>query len=542
MTFMMNRKVGTRLGAAFAIVLVLMASVIAIGIGGMAAMSRDTQLLAQHRVAQLIALGEMKDRAAEITRSVQGMLLETDPGRIRKQNETIERDRAAISRILDEIVQRALTGHGKDLAEAVQNARNPYVESQKALMALIASGKREQALAYLNSTFDDRQSRYFAAINAYSEFLVHLAKSTGDKAETNYEFDKTLMLAMGTIGLVLASLLALLATRSITGPIAEAAKIAGAVASGDLTVRVGGPTSADEVGTLLAALGTMTEGLVKIVRDVRTGVDSVSTASGQIAAGNLDLSSRTEEQASSLEQTAASMKELADTIHQSSERAQQANQLAGSARDAAIGGGAVVDQVVRTMGEIATAGGRMTEIINVIDGIAFQTNILALNAAVEAARAGEQGRGFAVVAGEVRNLAQRSAQAAQEIKQMIQSSAQKIEAGSKLVADAGSSMEEIVRQVTQITDLIGEITGSVMEQSTGIAQINSAVMQMDQATQQNAALVEESAAAADSLRKQADELSRTVAMFRLSGIEARQAAEPARAWSGMDLQAAPAVS
>ncbi len=542
MTFMMNRKVGTRLGAAFAIVLVLMASVIAIGIGGMAAMSRDTQLLAQHRVAQLIALGEMKDRAAEITRSVQGILLETDPARIRKQGEAIERDRAAIGRILDEIVQRALTGHGKDLAEVVQNARGPYVESQETLMALIASGKREQALAYLNSTFDDRQSRYFAAISAYSDFLVHLATSTGDKAEANYDFDKTLMLAMGTVGLILASLLALLATRSITGPIAEAAKIAGAVASGDLTVRVAGPTGADEVGKLLAALGTMTEGLVKIVRDVRTGVDSVSTASGQIAAGNLDLSSRTEEQASSLEQTAASMKELADTIQQSAERAQQANQLAGSARDAAIGGGVVVDQVVRTMGEIATAGGRMTEIINVIDGIAFQTNILALNAAVEAARAGEQGRGFAVVAGEVRNLAQRSAQAAQEIKQMIQSSTQKIEAGSKLVADAGASMEEIVRQVTRITDLIGEITGSVMEQSTGIAQINSAVMQMDQATQQNAALVEESAAAADSLRKQADELARTVAMFRLSGLDARRGAEPARAWTGMDLQAAPAVS
>ncbi len=539
MTFMMNRKVGTRLGAAFAIVLILMASVIAIGIGGMAAMSRDTQLLAQHRVAQMIALDGMKDRAGEITRSLQGILLETDPGRIREQRETIERDRAAIGRILEEIEQRALTGRGRELAQAVQEARRTYVESQETLMALATSGTREQAVAYLNSTFDDRQSHYFAAINEYSGFLVRLAKSTGDKAEANYRFDKTLMLAMGTIGLILASLLALLATRSITGPIAEAARVAEAVASGDLTVRVAGPTGADEVGKLLAALGTMTEGLIKIVRDVRTGVDSVSTASGQIAAGNLDLSSRTEEQASSLEQTAASMKELAGTIQQSSERAQQANQLAGSTRDAAIGGGAVVDKVVRTMGEIAASGGRMTEIINVIDGIAFQTNILALNASVEAARAGEQGRGFAVVAGEVRNLAQRSAQAAQEIKQMIQTSTQRIESGSKLVSDAGFAMEEIVRQVTQITDLIGEITGSVMEQSTGIAQINSAVMQMDQATQQNAALVEESAAAADSLRKQADHLARTVAIFKLSGSEGRQATEPAGAWTAMGLQAAP---
>jgi methyl-accepting chemotaxis protein len=261
----------------------------------------------------------------------------------------------------------------------------------------------------------------------------------------------------------------------------------------------------------------------QVVGEVRNGVESVSTASGEIAAGNQDLSSRTEQQASSLQETAASMEELTTTVKQSADNARQANQLANTASEAASKGGAVVGQVVSTMEEITASSRKIADIISVIDGIAFQTNILALNAAVEAARAGEQGRGFAVVAGEVRNLAQRSAQAAREIKTLISDSVEKVDAGSKQVAEAGATMNEIVTQVRRVTDLIGEISSAALEQSSGIGQVNEAITQMDQVTQQNAALVEQSAAAAASLKAQANQLAEAVAVFKLSHAEAHGA-------------------
>jgi methyl-accepting chemotaxis protein len=324
------------------------------------------------------------------------------------------------------------------------------------------------------------------------------------------------LISLVLMGLVscLGVLAGLLISRSIVRPIEEAVRVAQTVAGGDLTseIRI---EREDEIGQLLMSLRLMNDSLVRIVSQVRDGADSIATASRQIAAGNQDLSGRTEQQASSLQQTAASMEQLTSTVHQSTQNAKQANQLAGAASDAAENGGNVVNRVISTMDEIAGSSKRMAEIINVIDGIAFQTNILALNAAVEAARAGEQGRGFAVVAGEVRSLAQRSSQAAREIKEMIQDSVDKVDAGSRLVADAGKSMGEIVTQVKRVTDLIADITASAVEQSSGIAQVNVAVTQMDQATQQNSALVEQSAAAAHSLKDQAGALAQTVAVFKL---------------------------
>jgi len=303
-------------------------------------------------------------------------------------------------------------------------------------------------------------------------------------------------------------------TRSITRPLNHAVRLARTVAEGDLTSRIE-VSGRDETAELLTALKSMNGNLQNIVHQVRESTETIHTASGEIATGNLDLSSRTEEQASSLEETASAMEQLTSTVRQNADHARQANQLAASASDVAAQGGGVVSDVVQTMGSINESSRKIVDIISVIDGIAFQTNILALNAAVEAARAGEQGRGFAVVASEVRSLAQRSAAAAKEIKGLIDDSVEKVGNGSRLVEQAGITMTEVVDSVRRVTDVVAEISSASQEQSDGIEQVNHAVSQMDQATQQNAALVEQAAAAAQSLRDQANRLSAVVSVFKL---------------------------
>jgi methyl-accepting chemotaxis protein len=317
----------------------------------------------------------------------------------------------------------------------------------------------------------------------------------------------------GIIAVVLGAAVAIWLARNITAPLGHAVNVAKRVAEGDLTARVE-VRSKDETGQLMAALKDMNTSLLDIVTRVRAGTDAIATASTEINAGNQDLSSRTEQQASSLEETASSMEELTSTVKQNADNARQANQLAATAAENAVRGGEVVAQVVSTMGSINESARRIADIIGVIDGIAFQTNILALNAAVEAARAGEQGRGFAVVAGEVRNLAQRSAAAAREIKGLIGDSVEKVETGSRLVDQAGATMEEVVGSVKRVSDIIGEIAAASDEQRSGIEQVNQAIVQMDQVTQQNAALVEQAAAAAEAMQDQAAGLAGLVATFR----------------------------
>ena len=328
----------------------------------------------------------------------------------------------------------------------------------------------------------------------------------------------TLCLAALALALGVGAVLSILVVRQITTPLEKAVALADTIAAGDLTVDVHDDRR-DELGRLLRSLDTMTQRLRAVVSEVRNGVDSVSSAASEIATGNQDLSGRTEQTAANLEETAASIEELTATVSQSADTARQANQLASSAVQAAERGGHVVEQVVSSMQQITSSSHKIADIIGVIDGIAFQTNILALNAAVEAARAGEQGRGFAVVAGEVRALAGRSAEAAKEIKGLITTSVQNVDMGSSQVAQAGESMQEIVASVRRVTDLIGEISAAASEQHDGFAQVNQAVSNLDQMTQQNAALVEQSSAAAMSMNEQAQRLANVVAVFNVGNAE-----------------------
>jgi len=443
-------------------------------------------------------------------------------------------ERAGIARRFDEAIARL-----KALDVAGTDEDRPLIDAAVKAVAAYAK-KADEAIDMGSDDVNLGLAAMMSADDGYkaaSEAILQLAKFVGDAADVKRAeveaLAQTELVVIG-IAVVLAAALALAVSvviaRRTAAQVAATARSAEALASGDLTVRFDAAAK-DEIGQLAQALEHMRESFGRLIMQIRSGVDSVSTASREIAQGNADLSSRTEQQASNLQQTAASMEQMTSAVKQNADAARQANQLAASASQVAAKGGAVVGEVVSTMDQISASSRKIADIIGVIDGIAFQTNILALNAAVEAARAGEQGRGFAVVAGEVRNLAQRSAQAAREIKSLIGESVQKVETGAKLVNDAGQTMSDIVAQVKRVTDLIGEITSSTLEQSNGIGQVNQAVTQLDQMTQQNAALVEQSAAAAESLREQADKLARAVAIFKLSRDETRQVIAQAQAAS-----------
>ncbi|HLO95794.1 MAG TPA: methyl-accepting chemotaxis protein, partial [Burkholderiaceae bacterium] len=358
-----------------------------------------------------------------------------------------------------------------------------------------------------------------AVSNKYGELLKKVGEADVLSADAAYSRSLTFLYGLCTLAVLLAVGLAFLITRSITRALGAEPAVLGAaaqrVAAGDLGEVAG--ASRAPAGSVLASLGEMQASLAQVVSQVRNASDSIATGSSEIATGNADLSQRTEEQASNLQQTASSMEQMNATVKHNADTAVQATQLAASASVAAERGGEVVGRVVSTMDEITASSRRIADIIGVIDGIAFQTNILALNAAVEAARAGEQGRGFAVVASEVRNLAQRSAAAAREIKELISTSVERVETGSRLVGEAGTTMDDIVSQVKRVADLIGEISSATAEQTMGIGQVSTAVAQLDQVTQQNAALVEESAAAADSLKHQAERLAQVVGVFKIEG-------------------------
>ncbi len=448
-------------------------------------------------------------------------------GEVVKQRQAMNEQRdTEIATTWQQYLTNTLTAEEKKLADDFSQQWKAYVEDRNRTMTLAAAGQFDEAIK--NATVVATPK--FDAAHGTLFKLLELRRNSANKeyahAENQYQNTLNITIAAVAAGVLLAVLIGYLLVRAIVGPLNKAIEAANRVASGDLTGHIE-VNSTNEMGRLLQALKTMNDNLLDLVGKVRNSTESIATASSEIASGNSDLSQRTEEQASSLEETASSMEELTSTVRQNANNACQANQLAVGASEVAKKGGTVVGQVVQTMSSIHDSSKKIVEIISVIDGIAFQTNILALNAAVEAARAGEQGRGFAVVATEVRTLAQRSAAAAKEIKELINDSVAKVGEGTKLVDEAGLTMDEIVTAVKRVTDIMSEISAASQEQSSGIDQINQAVTQMDEATQQNAALVEEASAAAESMKEQSRILTQAVSVFKFTGRIEKVTPEPA---------------
>ncbi|MFH0130241.1 methyl-accepting chemotaxis protein [Variovorax sp. VaC1] len=514
MTFFSNLRIGTRLAVAFAVVLGLTVVSTAIALVSARSNAEATRVMMQSPLAKerlisdwyvltysAIARTSMIARTTDETLPV--VFADVISDSVKKGSETM----AKVEKLL-------VTEEEKALFKSIVALRAKYQAAKDEVGKARASGSAVDTTRAFKESFQPAAKAYEGRV---LDLLQMERKAIDDMgvaidAANARSFNLQMLLALLTV--VSGAVFAFFISRSIVRPLTKAVEVAQTVAGGDLSanIEVG---SRDEAGQLMQALKDMNTNLARVVGEVRSGTETIATASGQIASGNQDLSSRTEEQASSLEQTAASMEELTSTVKQNADNARQANQLAVSASEVAVKGGSVVSQVVDTMGSINASSKKIVDIIGVIDGIAFQTNILALNAAVEAARAGEQGRGFAVVASEVRSLAQRSAAAAKEIKTLIGDSVEKVEEGSKQVAEAGRTMEEIVGSVKRVTDIMGEITAASREQTSGIEQINQAITQMDQVTQQNAALVEEASAAAQSLQEQAGSLVQAVSIFKL---------------------------
>ncbi len=532
---MFNRmKVGTRLIAGFLTLSVLGALVAAIGIFNMSRINDSADALYEKELLGISYVKEANINLVYIGRAIRTMLLASTDQDRQGAIANVETARAGLKSNLDKARPLFYTDAGKKAFAEVETQLREYdalvVEATRRAQADALQDSRE-SVNYLFSTVAPAAN----AVDVRMTELTRLKEQNAALAATDttalFESSRAMMLMLvlgsAAAGVGLGVLITRNLTRQLGGEPGYASAIAGSIAAGDLTVEV--DLRKGDTTSMLFAMKSMRDSLASIVGQVREGTDAIASASGQIATGNLDLSSRTEEQASSLEETASSMEELTSTVQQNADNARQANQLASSASEVAGRGGMVVSQVVDTMASINDSSKKIVDIIGVIDGIAFQTNILALNAAVEAARAGEQGRGFAVVASEVRTLAQRSAAAAKEIKLLIDDSVSKVDAGAKLVDNAGDTMDEIVASVRRVTDIMGEITSASQEQTSGIEQINVAISQMDQVTQQNASLVEEAAAAAESLQDQAAKLAQLVAVFKLDAQAPARAARPAAA-------------
>ena len=529
-------RIGTRLGIAFALVLLITLGIAGASIQQIQRLKEASAEMVEHDMQrnELTQLWAANVRLNLL--QVEASLKSSDPAYTRALQEAALEVTRVTTPIRERLDQLLADDTGRALLQRVAEVRKQFVDKRGALFQRKEAG--EDVSSAVDAELRPLAVAYGAALDAVSKHSHDSLEATVASVADDALTSQYAMAAGAALALLLGAALATFVTRSITRPIGVAVETAEAIGAGDLSRRIEW-SGEDETARLLHALELMQQKLAEIVQEVRQGAESVATASQQIAQGNNDLSGRTEQQASALQQTASAMEELAATVRQNADNAQQANQLAAAASAVATEGGEMVGRVVSTMDGISESSRRIADIIGVIDGIAFQTNILALNAAVEAARAGEQGRGFAVVAGEVRNLAQRSAEAAKEIKSLITASVERVEQGSALVDRAGATMEEVVVSIRRVTDIMGEISSASAEQSQGVVQVGEAVGQMDQVTQQNAALVEESAAAAASLNQQAQQLVDAVAVFKLAAGTAAPPAPPARAATARAPVAAP---
>ncbi|NNG24339.1 methyl-accepting chemotaxis protein [Massilia sp. ML15P13] len=521
-------KVGTRLALGFALVLVLLIAVTGVGILRMSQIQdRLDQVVSVNNVSTSLVT-DMRNNVGERVAALRVLTLMTDPADMEPEMVKFKEQ----TRKYDEAQKKLSAIFAAHASEKEKTLLAQVKEFEGAAMPAIAKASE---LYLANNAMDATrvmirevrpvQKKWTEALDQLATFEekqnAQAAADAQDAFANARNFMIVMLLTAVAMGIAAAWVISRSLRKQLGGEPAYTASIASSIAHGDLSIAI--ETDASDRGSLLVEMKEMRNSLVGIVEQVRRGTETIGTASREIAAGNIDLSSRTELQASSLEKTASAMEELTSTVKQNADNAREANALAATASNVALKGGEVVSQVVGTMGEINTSANKIADIISVIDGIAFQTNILALNAAVEAARAGEQGRGFAVVASEVRNLAQRSAAAAKEIKTLIGDSVEKVERGSKLVGQAGVTMDEVVASVKRVTDIMSEIANASAEQSAGIEQVNLSIIEMDSMTQQNAALVEEAAAAAQSMQDQASELTRVVSIFKLT--EGEQQAE-----------------
>lgn len=510
-----NLKISVRLSAVLGVLTLVLLLLSGFAVYEMRTMNAAATDITRNWLPSVSNINKMLAAASELRAAEFEHVINTDNAKMQEVEQKLKQVLARFDEHHKAYKQLISSDEERKLHDAMASDWDNYMREHEKMLVASRSNQNEEARALLEGA--SRQA--FLAANAKLDELAGLNAKGSEEAsrlsDKSYA-DAVEMIAISLVlglGVVVAGSIWLV--RSITGPLAQAVEAVDKVASGDLSGQISVHTK-DEVGLLMQSLATMQAGLIRLVQEVRQNSESVATASSQIAQGNQDLSSRTEEQASALQQTAATMEQLGTTVRNNADSARQANQLAQNASTVANQGGEVVSRVVSTMQGINDSSRKIGDIISVIDGIAFQTNILALNAAVEAARAGEQGRGFAVVAGEVRTLAQRSAEAAKEIKLLIGHSVEQVNQGSTLVDQAGKTMDEIMHAIQRVSDIVGEISSASQEQSTGVQQVCEAVGQMDQATQQNAALVEESAAAAESLKGQAHQLVKAVASFTLA--------------------------
>ena len=511
-----NMRVGSRLGAAFGLIILLLIIVSATAVIKISSINSSIEQIVNDRYVKVRLAFDVRDGVNDQIKFLRGIVIDTkNPEQNKKRylqlDDTIKQTNLA----MDKIAAIQSTPTGKQKIKALQDASDVFEAGKEELIRLAQAGDVEGATEYVLRKLTTSQNAYLGLATAFADSQDAQLQAEGKKAVADGQTAIELTLVFSLIAVLLAMIMGYFLTRSIIRPLGTAVQVAESVAAGDLTTEIR-VTSSDETGQLMQGLKNMNENLLRIVTEVRSGTQAISSASSQIAAGNLDLSSRTEEQASSLEETASAMEQITATVKQNAENARQANQLAAQASRVAVEGGEVVGQVVSTMEGINVSSRKIVDIISVIDGIAFQTNILALNAAVEAARAGEHGRGFAVVASEVRALAQRSSNAVKEIENLVADSLSKVEEGHLSAAKTQSNMNHILQGIRQVKVLMSDIDIASHEQSSGISQVNIAIMQIGKATQENATLVENSQQTAAALSEQGRHLSQLVSVFKIS--------------------------